>query len=73
MSDVPKQAKVVVIGAGIVGNCLVGHLARLGWTEDFGGSDHRQQLQDGRKENSRDWEVFHRFYRYDSTRRRCRS
>jgi glycine cleavage system aminomethyltransferase T/glycine/D-amino acid oxidase-like deaminating enzyme len=23
----------VVIGAGIVGNCLVGHLARLGWTD----------------------------------------
>jgi glycine cleavage system aminomethyltransferase T/glycine/D-amino acid oxidase-like deaminating enzyme len=28
----PSQAKCVVIGAGIVGNCLVGHLARLGWT-----------------------------------------
>ena len=23
----------MVIGAGIVGNCLVGHLARLGWTD----------------------------------------
>lgn len=33
MSDVPQKAKVVVIGAGIVGNCLVGHLARLGWTD----------------------------------------
>ena len=33
MSDVPERAKVVVIGAGIVGNCLVGHLARLGWTD----------------------------------------
>ncbi|HEY5874552.1 MAG TPA: FAD-binding oxidoreductase, partial [Ilumatobacteraceae bacterium] len=33
MSDVPNHAKVVVIGAGIVGNCLVGHLARLGWTD----------------------------------------
>ena len=35
MSDqeVPTTAKVVVIGAGIVGNCLVGHLARLGWTD----------------------------------------
>ena len=32
-SDVPSKAKVVVIGAGIVGNCLVGHLARLGWTD----------------------------------------
>lgn len=32
MSELPSQAKVVVIGAGIVGNCLVGHLARLGWT-----------------------------------------
>ena len=35
MSDqeFPTTAKVVVIGAGIVGNCLVGHLARLGWTD----------------------------------------
>ena len=33
MSDFPSQAKCVVIGAGIVGNCLVGHLARLGWTD----------------------------------------
>ena len=31
--QVPSKAKVVVIGAGIVGNCLVGHLARLGWTD----------------------------------------
>ncbi len=29
----PATAKVVVIGAGIVGNCLVGHLSRLGWTD----------------------------------------
>ncbi len=29
---VPEHAQCVVIGAGIVGNCLVGHLARLGWT-----------------------------------------
>ena len=27
------MSSVVVIGAGIVGNCLVGHLARLGWTD----------------------------------------
>ncbi len=33
MSDFPNTAKVVVIGAGIVGNCLVGHLADLGWTD----------------------------------------
>ena len=33
MSDFPRSANVVVIGAGIVGNCLVGHLARLGWQE----------------------------------------
>ncbi len=33
MSDFPTNAKVVVIGAGIVGNCLVGHLADLGWTD----------------------------------------
>ena len=29
----PSSARIVVIGAGIVGNCLVGHLARLGWTD----------------------------------------
>jgi len=29
----PSQARCVVIGAGIVGGCLVGHLARLGWTD----------------------------------------
>ncbi len=33
MSDFPSSAKVVVIGAGIVGNCVVGHLADLGWTD----------------------------------------
>ena len=33
MSEFPNKAKVVVIGAGIVGNCLVGHLARLGWED----------------------------------------
>ena len=32
-TQVPSQARVVVIGAGIVGNCLVGHLSRLGWTD----------------------------------------
>ena len=31
MSEVPERADVVVIGAGIVGNALVGHLAQLGW------------------------------------------
>ena len=30
---VPASARCVVIGAGIVGNCLVGHLARLGWDD----------------------------------------
>ena len=29
----PARAGVVVIGAGIVGNCLVGHLAELGWDD----------------------------------------
>ena len=29
----PARAKVAVIGAGIVGNCLVEHLARLGWDD----------------------------------------
>ena len=33
MTDFPERAQVVVIGAGIVGNCLVGHLSRLGWTD----------------------------------------
>jgi glycine cleavage system aminomethyltransferase T/glycine/D-amino acid oxidase-like deaminating enzyme len=32
-TNFPSTAKVVVIGAGIVGNCLVGHLSRLGWTD----------------------------------------
>ena len=31
MSNVPGSARCVVIGAGIVGNSLVHHLARLGW------------------------------------------
>ena len=29
----PGRARCVVIGAGIVGSCLVGHLARLGWRD----------------------------------------
>lgn len=33
MSQFPTRAKCVVIGAGIVGNCLVGHLSKLGWTD----------------------------------------
>ena len=33
MSDFPKQAQCVVIGAGIVGNCLVGHLSDMGWQD----------------------------------------
>ena len=33
MSDAPTSAKCVVIGAGIVGNCLVGHLTKLGWND----------------------------------------
>ena len=32
MSPLPDAARVVVIGAGIVGNGLACHLARLGWT-----------------------------------------
>src|SRR6187402_855828 len=32
MSSLPSQARGVVIGAGIVGNSLACHLARLGWT-----------------------------------------
>ncbi|QIX25209.1 FAD-dependent oxidoreductase [Nocardioides sp. JQ2195] len=33
MAEVPGSARVVVIGAGIVGNSLVHHLARLGWRD----------------------------------------
>src|SRR5688500_7911179 len=33
MAEVPAAADVVVIGAGIVGNSLVHHLTRLGWTD----------------------------------------
>ncbi len=33
MATVPATAGVVVIGAGIVGNSLVDHLARLGWRD----------------------------------------
>ena len=29
----PTSARAVVIGAGIVGNSLAGHLAELGWTD----------------------------------------
>ena len=33
MSDFPSRARCVVIGCGIVGNSLVYHLTRLGWTD----------------------------------------
>ena len=33
MSDFPSRAQIVVIGAGIVGNGLVYHLAELGWKD----------------------------------------
>ncbi len=33
MSDLPTSAQVVVIGAGIVGNSVVKHLAALGWRD----------------------------------------
>src|SRR3990170_5272131 len=32
-SSLQSQAKCVVIGAGIVGNSLLGHLAHLGWKD----------------------------------------
>src|SRR5246500_5502679 len=31
--NLPSSARAVVIVAGIVGNCLVYHLARLGWKD----------------------------------------
>lgn len=33
MANLPTHARVVVIGAGVVGNSLVWHLARLGWRD----------------------------------------
>jgi glycine cleavage system aminomethyltransferase T/glycine/D-amino acid oxidase-like deaminating enzyme len=33
MVDLPSSARAVVIGAGIVGNSMVYHLARLGWRD----------------------------------------
>jgi glycine cleavage system aminomethyltransferase T/glycine/D-amino acid oxidase-like deaminating enzyme len=33
MSSLPPEAKVVVIGSGIVGNSVAYHLARLGWRD----------------------------------------
>jgi glycine cleavage system aminomethyltransferase T/glycine/D-amino acid oxidase-like deaminating enzyme len=33
VAEVPGSARCVVIGAGIVGNSLVHHLAKLGWTD----------------------------------------
>ena len=32
-STAPSRARVAVVGAGIVGNCLVEHLAKLGWDD----------------------------------------
>jgi glycine cleavage system aminomethyltransferase T/glycine/D-amino acid oxidase-like deaminating enzyme len=33
MTELPSTARAVVVGAGIVGNSIVYHLAKLGWTE----------------------------------------
>ena len=33
MNDIPGRASAVIVGAGIVGNSLAFHLARLGWTQ----------------------------------------
>ena len=32
-SGVPASARAVIVGAGIVGNSLAYHLARLGWRD----------------------------------------
>jgi glycine/D-amino acid oxidase-like deaminating enzyme len=33
MPELPNSARVVIVGAGIAGNCLAWHLARLGWRD----------------------------------------
>ena len=33
MNDTPARASAVIVGAGIVGNSLACHLARLGWRD----------------------------------------
>src|SRR5215204_41592 len=33
MNELPSTARAVVVGAGIVGNSMVHHLARLGWRD----------------------------------------
>ena len=33
MTETPRRASAVIIGAGIVGNSLVHHLAQLGWRD----------------------------------------
>ena len=33
MTETPERASAVIVGAGIVGNSLAYHLARLGWTD----------------------------------------
>src|SRR6201993_5483506 len=33
MTDIPRRARVVVIGGGVVGTSVASHLAQLGWTD----------------------------------------
>ena len=33
MNDFPSAARAVIVGAGIVGNSMAYHLARLGWSD----------------------------------------
>ena len=33
MADLPKHARVVIIGGGVIGCSIAYHLAKLGWSD----------------------------------------